>query len=206
MKLHRSSNVPDWEKVDRKDRNVWQRIAASTSGIVTLANIATFVGIVLVVIGLLEVVHMNYWRGSALIIVGRLFDLLDGWLAESTQTKGPLGELLDAAVDKLGTILTVIAFYIAGLAPGWVLTLLLLPHLVIIIISVNARRSGATLHPSKAGKLSMATAWGALFGLVIIKALEWPVFGNGAVVVYGIATISLILGAVAAIGYTFNRD
>ena len=206
MKLHRSSSVPDWENIDQKDRNVWQRIAASTSGIITLANIATFVGIFLVVIGLFEVVHMNYWWGSVLIIIGRLFDLLDGWLAEATQTKGPLGELLDAVIDKLGTILPVIAFYIAGLAPWWVLTLLLLPHLVIIIISVDAKRSGASLHPSKAGKLSMAAAWGALFGLVIIKALGWPVFGIGAVVVYGIATISVILGAVAAIGYTFNRD
>lgn len=206
MKLHRSDSQPDWEKITQNERNIWQRIAAVTFGIATLANVATFIGIVLVIVGLLEIVDQNYWWGCVLIIVGRLFDLLDGWLAEATRTKSPLGELLDASIDKLGTVLTVVAFYVAALAPWWVLTALLLPHIVIIFISLNARRNGIILHPSKTGKLSMAAVWAALFGLVLIEVLDLPLWNIGTVAVYSTAIVSVILGAAAATGYLFNRD
>jgi phosphatidylglycerophosphate synthase len=205
MNLHRSDSKPDWENVDQKKRTIWQRIAAATNGIVTPANLATLIGFGLVVVGLLDIINENYWWGSALIIVGRLFDLLDGWLAESTKTKSPLGELLDAAIDKVGTILTIVAFYIATLAPWWVLSGLLLPHVIIIFISLNARRRGVQLHPSRIGKLSMAAVWVALFGLVFIKALDWPLFSIGTVLVYSVATLSVVLGAAAATGYLFSR-
>lgn len=206
MKLHRSSSKPDWELIDASERNISQRIAAITKGVITPGNIATFIGIALVVLGLIEILDKNYWLGSVLIIIGRLFDLVDGWLAESTQTKSPLGELLDASIDKLGTVLTIIALYVAMLAPWWVLTLLLLPHIVIAVISLNARRHGITLHPSRAGKLSMAAVWGALFGLILIHALDWSTFDIGTVVVYCIAALSVGLGGVAATGYLYNRD
>lgn len=206
MKLHRTNNRPDWESTDNKDRNVWQRMAAATNGIVTPGNLATFIGIALVVAGLLEILKENYWLGSVLIIIGRLCDLLDGWLAESTKTKSPLGELLDASIDKLGTILTIVVFYVAALAPWWVLTALLLPHIVIIFISLNARRQKVTLHPSRTGKLSMAAVWAALFGLVLIQALDWSVWSIGSVITYTIAMMSVALGVVAATGYVFNRD
>lgn len=206
MNLHRSDTTPDWESVAVRDRNVWQRLAAMTSGIVTPGNVATFIGIGVVVLGLIEIFDKNYWWGCMLIVVGRLCDLLDGWLAESTQTKSPLGELLDASIDKIGTILTIVVFYIAMLAPWWVLSALLLPHLVIIFISLKARRENIQLHPSRAGKVSMAAVWGALFGLVLIQALAWPMWSVGFVTVYTTAIISIILGAFAATGYVFNRN
>lgn len=206
MKLHRTDTKPDWENAESSKRNRWQQLAATTSGAITPGNIVTFIGIGLVGWGLFAIVNEQYWWGSGLIIIGRLCDLLDGWLAEATSTKSPLGELLDATIDKLGTILTIAVFYYAALAPWWALTLLLLPHIMIIFISLRARRSGVTLHPSKKGKLSMAILWVALFGLVLAKALEWPVFSIGTVIVYITALLSILLGMAAASGYVFNRD
>lgn len=206
MNLHRSSTKPDWESIDKKNHNYWQRIAAATNGIVTPGNVVTFIGIGLVIVGLIEIVKENYWWGSALIVVGRLCDLLDGWLAETTQTKSPLGELLDASIDKLGTIMTIVVFYVAMLAPWWVLSVLLLPHLVIVAISLHARRQGDTLHPSRTGKLSMAAVWMALFGLIFVQALDWSPWSIGSAIVYTIAVTSVALGAFAATGYIFNRD
>lgn len=206
MKLHRSESKPDWQAIDINSQNAWQRIAASTNGLVTPGNLVTLIGIGLVVWGLFDVLRENYWSGSVLIIIGRLCDLLDGWLAESTGTKSPLGELLDASIDKLGTILTIVIFYIANLAPFWVLTLLLLPHIVIIAISIIARRNNVTLHPSRVGKVSMAALWVALFGLLIVRALDLAAGSIVSITVDVIAASSIILGCYAAVGYLQNRD
>jgi phosphatidylglycerophosphate synthase len=206
MKLHRSNTKPDWELIDETKRNPWQKAAARTVGILTPGNIATAIGIALVIYGLLAILDREYWWGVLLIIVGRLCDLLDGWLAEATRTKSPLGEMLDASIDKIGTIMTVVVFYIAGLATWWLLTLILLPHVIIILISVNARRKNVKLHPSRTGKVSMAAVWVALFGLILIRTFDWPAWSLGSITVYVVAMASIALGAFAAIGYLFHRD
>ena len=201
MNLHRADKKPEWSSVAFNDRTALQRLAAATGGVVTLANAATFIGITLVIMGLFEIIDKNYWWGVLLIVVGRLCDILDGWLADITKTKSPLGEMLDAAIDKLGTVLTVIVFYIANLAPWWLLTALLIPHLVIIGIAYNARRRGVDLHPSLSGKLSMATLWVVLFGFVVIQAFGWDVQNPGSVVVYAASLIAFTLSIFAIIGY-----
>lgn len=206
MNLHRSNNKPDWELMDASDRNVWQRIAAVTTGIVTPGNVVTFIGILLVVVGLFEILKENYWWGSALIIVGRLCDLLDGWLAESTQTKSPLGELLDASIDKLGTILTIVVFYVAALAPWLLLTALLLPHIWIAVIAFMARRKNEQLHPSRLGKISMALLWAALFGFVLVRAFNVPDLMLPSAVVYGLSAGSIVTSIYAAIGYMSRKN
>lgn len=201
MNLHRSDSNPDWTDVKPTDRTVWQNVAVNTRGIVTPPNIITVIGLGLVIIGLMFVMQRQDWIGIGLIIVGRLLDLVDGWLAELTQTKSPVGELFDAAADKIGTILTIIVFYAALLAPWWLLTAMLLPHIIISVISLQARRQKKQLHPSRLGKVSMAALWVGLFGFVLLRAAGLADVSIVIVTVYLVSVLSVLMSSAAAVSY-----
>ncbi|MDB5186790.1 MAG: hypothetical protein JWM07_262 [Candidatus Saccharibacteria bacterium] len=206
MNLHRSNNKPDWSGIRPDEYNYWQMVAVKTNGILTPGNIATMVGLGLVMIGLYMIINQQYWVGMVLIIVGRLFDLVDGWLADVTQTKSPLGELLDAAIDKVETFFTIIVFYVASIALWWLLTVLLLPHIWITYIAWTARCKNKQLHPSRIGKISMAALWVALFGFIVLRALNTSSVDILAVMIYIVSAISVGLGIYTAIGYITNKN
>lgn len=201
MNLHRASRRADWANVQPVDRTTLQIIADRTNGLVTPGNIITGIGAMLVIGGLLAIGMQHYWIGGALLLSGRACDLLDGWLADITATKSPLGESFDALIDKVGTALTIMAFLAFEIAPWWVLLLLLLPHIIISAVVWHKRRQGVRVHPSQVGKISMALAWIALLGLLLVAALgiEWP--GAGVLLVYGLAGMSVVLGLYACAQY-----
>lgn len=201
MNLHRSDSKPDWADVSTADRTLWQSIAVNTRGIVTPPNVITIIGLGLVIIGLALIAQHQDWFGITLIIVGRLLDLVDGWLAELTQTKSPLGELFDATADKVGTILTIIVFYATLLAPWWLLTAMLLPHIIISVISLQARRQKKQLHPSRLGKVSMAALWVGLFGFVLLRAAGIGDISVVIATVYIISVLSVLMSSAAAVSY-----
>jgi phosphatidylglycerophosphate synthase len=60
-----------------------------------------------------------------------------------------------------------------------------------------------SVHPSRTGKLSMALTWVGIIGLLLIKALEGPLFL--VVGVYVIIGLSLILGLYALWQYSTAR-
>lgn len=199
MKLHRTLGRPDWEGIPPAERTVWQRIAARTSGVVTPGNLLTAIGIAAVVYGLWCLGDGRYWAGLGLVTFGRLLDLADGWAADQTLTKGPLGELLDASVDKLATLLTLITLGATGIAPWWAMAVLLVPQALAAAIAGLQRARGKTLHPSRLGKLSMAGLWLALvlfIGAQAAGGTGWLMF-----FAYTAAAVSTAAGFVSAIGY-----
>lgn len=199
MNLHRTTGLPDWADIPPARRNVFQRIAAVTYGIGTPSNAITMIGFALVIFGLAEILDRHYLLGGALIAIGRLCDVADGWVAEKTQTKSPLGETLDAGADKLITVLTVVVFYITNVAPPLALILLVGPQLIITIISLWAAKAGRRLHPSLIGKFSMASGWVAMVGYLVMAATAEPIYL--ALLVYALTTLSAALGTVAADDY-----
>jgi len=202
MNLHRTSTKPEWSDV--RHPNVWQRLAAATGGTVTPGNVLTLAGAVLVAWGLWRLAGGDYLNALGLLVLGRAFDLLDGFAADKTGTKSPLGEALDAGIDKLATFVTLAVFGLAQIAPWWLIIAIVLPHTTIAAITL-ARYGKREIHPSRTGKLSMATAWAALAGFVIVRA--FPVSGVDILVVavYGLAGLSIVLGANAAAGYARGR-
>jgi phosphatidylglycerophosphate synthase len=184
MQLHRVHKKPDWQDVPTTQRSNLQRVAVRTRAVITPGNLTTTVGFVLVIAGSILLAARHYWPSFLLLGVGRLCDLLDGWLADKTRTKSPLGELLDATADKLETLAATIAVFIAHIAPWWLLVSLLVPHAVISILSGIAFKRDVRLHPSRTGKISMAVTWLCLAGFVVIQALT-----------------AIALGLYAALGY-----
>lgn len=200
MQLHRTNKKPDWELTSNTDWNRWQRIASASRGTITPGNVFTIGGFLIVIYGLMEIYWQRYWLGIAIIFIGRLCDIADGWLAERTGTKSPLGEALDAGFDKTAVVIGVIILGSAHTAPWWLLIALLLPHLLMSLVTVvTFSFSHHVIHPSRSGKNSMAASWICLGALPILQALHWQ--GTTRNIVYGLALASVIVYFVTVIQY-----
>ena len=206
MDLHRTTGKPDWETIPAKERTSIQKIAFATHGIVTPPNIITFIGLGIVLYGLYALLQQDYWVGLIALAVGRLLDIADGLVAQKTGTKSPLGELLDATVDKIGTLLTFVVLYIAAISSWWLITLLLLPQVIIPLVSLYKKSQKKELHPTRVGKLSMASLWVSLVGLIVIAAVNLAWTHPLALFVYAVTILSTTLGFYALWQYTTGRD
>jgi len=204
MNLHRTSAKPDWENTKTSKHNAFQKIAAATGGWVTPANIVTVIGFGIVVYGLVCLMNQQYWAGLILLAIGRLLDIVDGIVADKTGTKSPLGETFDAVADKIGTLFTIIVFIVAGITHLWVILALIIPQVVIPMLILYKKGKGIGVHPTRPGKLSMALTWVGIVGLLIVKALNDPIWL--AVIVYVIIGVSLVLGLYALWQYATGRD
>lgn len=193
QRLHRAKSQPEWATVAVSRQNRWQRVASKTNGYVTPGNAATLLGLCLCLVGLMLLGQHHYWSGLVLVGIGRACDLLDGMIAEATGTKSPLGETMDATVDKIIGVVALLVFWIAGIAPAWVLVVLFLPQLVISILATRAYYQQARLHPSHLGKTSMALAWVSLLGFSLTQAAT-TVSAALLAVLYAAAIVSGIMG------------
>lgn len=203
MNLHRTSAKPEWATVAAADRTGVQKLAARTFGIVTPPNIITVIGLGVVVYGLVEITRGHIWTGLVLVIAGRLLDIVDGVVAEKTHTKSPLGELFDATADKLGTLLTIIVLVLAGIVPWLAATALIMPQLLISLVVLYKKRAGIKIHPTRQGKISMATIWVSIGGLLLAQPLHSQPVVIGA---YVALAISVSLGLYALWQYATGRD
>jgi len=204
MNLHRTSAKPDWENTKTSKHNTFQKIAATTGGWVTPANIVTVIGFGIVVYGLVCIMNQQYWAGLILLAIGRLLDIVDGIVADKTGTKSPLGETFDAVADKIGTLFTIIVFIVAGITNLWIILALIIPQVVIPMLILYKKGKGIGVHPTRPGKLSMALTWVGIVGLLIVKASGNPIWL--AVGVYVIIGVSLVLGLYALWQYATGRD
>ena len=97
----------------------------------TLPNIITFFRILLVplfmILYLNESFYINNLPLFAILVFLLAFfsDVLDGLLARLTNTQTKLGEILDPFADKILRICVIIAFFIKGVLPLYILIILL---------------------------------------------------------------------------------
>ena len=203
MNLHRTSGRPDWEKIKPQDRSFFQRLAVSTHGIISPANVITLIGFLLLVYGLMMIVRDEYWPGLVMLVIGRLLDVVDGMVAEATSTKSPLGEMFDAGVDKIGTLLTILILIVCNVAPWGLMAALVIPQVAISLVALYKKRRGEALHPTRPGKLSMATVWAGIAGILVSAALHNPVALVVAVDI--VILVSCVLACYALWQYITNR-
>ena len=201
MDLHRQSGTPDWEAVPDKNRNGWQKLAASTNGLVTPSNLISLIGLFIVLFGVWELWFAHYWPGLIGLAVGRAMDIADGMAAQSTETKSPLGEAVDATIDKIGTLLTLIVLYVKAIAPHWAIIALVVPQILATAVVAYSRPKGIKLHPSLQAKLGMATAWVSLLGFMLITALGKHVHSKLLLPFYILTLISVALSLYATADY-----
>lgn len=207
MHLHRVTGKSDWSAVPARDRNGWQQVAAGTHGVVTIGNFFSLLGLASVPYGLYVILVLNQYRyGAFVLLAGRLCDLLDGWLADRTRTKSPLGEAIDAVFDKLSVAATVIGLAAAQVINWFMLVLLLMPHAAVAVLALGALLRDRRLHPSYAGKISMAAAWASLLLFTLLQhyrsTSEGLIIGATiAALAYAALCVSVLLGFYAVNGY-----
>lgn len=206
MDLHRTTGKPDWETIKPSKRTAIQKTAAATHGIITPPNIISIIGLALVIYGVVALTQENFWIGFAALVIGRLLDIVDGLVAQATGTKSALGEFVDASIDKIGTLLTIAALFIVAPEYWILITSLLVPQVVIPFISFYKKQKKAPIHPTRQGKLSMATLWVAIAGLIAVQAVNVSITHPLAVATIFIASISTLLALYAMWQYATGRD
>lgn len=102
---NRPTNVAsgEWELVPPHEQNVCQRVASATNGWVTPGNVISGIGAALTITGLLKYEKGDRTIGTALVGIGRVLDVVDGKVAKISGTRGNIGAVLDAGLDKYTT-------------------------------------------------------------------------------------------------------
>lgn len=92
----------DWENsaLAGEKLNFFQKVASKTFGIVTPGNIISVTGFAATYKGLKLIEEERYASGLAWVVGGRTCDLIDGYVAGKTKTKGRVGEMVDAYGDS----------------------------------------------------------------------------------------------------------
>ncbi len=205
MNLHHVGHKPDWQHEPSISRNRWQRLAASTHGIITPGNALSTVGLVLTALGLFVMWQQMVLPGIAILLVGRLMDALDGYAADLTRTKSPLGQLVDAGFDKLAAFATLAVIALIGILPGWLAALIALQNTANVALTLIGRQRSIVIQPSRSGKLATGGYWIGigLFTAVYLSGQEQAVLFGGLIgeLAYAVIVASLILGMQATIGY-----
>lgn len=158
MSLHRAIRS-DWSNVAPQQRNFWQRWAAGSRGIITPGNFISLIGAVLVIYGLWALTEHRLREGFELVFVGRMADILDGFVADHTKTKSPLGEAIDASTDKILVVCALIILLDHQLLPLFVGICMAIHAVYVSGVSIIARRLHVAIHPSRSGKLCGAFEW-----------------------------------------------
>lgn len=202
--LHTAKKA-DWEKTDEDTYNPWQKVAAGSGGLLTPGNFISVLGGVLAIYGLAVIMNDDIVAGLILLSLGRLADLADGIIAEQTKTKSPLGEMVDASIDKVIVAAALIVLGALELVPWIILIIVALQNFANVVISIVAKLRDRGLHPSRLGKVSAAFAW---VTIILYPLGEWlkkddSPTGGKLLIVIAIASfiVYLVMGLRATLNY-----
>jgi phosphatidylglycerophosphate synthase len=202
MSLHRAAKVPDWEKVPESERNLFQRIAAKTKGVVTPGNVVSATGAALVTVGLADIAKNRKTRGTILLIGGRLLDLGDGTVAELTGTKSPIGEGVDAVIDKAEIAIGLPLLVAKGMVPLERAIDLGVQNATSATINAIAKAKGIEIHPSRSGKDWTMGCWSTVGSYCIEGSAKEE--GIDVLATTAHVTGDILFHATSGLGWTTN--
>lgn len=200
IQIHRTGKVADWDAVPPRARNRWQRTAAATHGYVAPGNAVSLIGAALSILGFVYVYQGKLWIGFVMIVIGRVCDILDGYVAHYSGTKSTVGETVDAGLDKFVMLVAFVVFASTEIVPFAPLVALGIQQLVAAGLGAYARLKGLHMHPSRWGKYSAIVQWAALLLYIPVAVASAP--PSGAVTLLTtVFWISILAGYITAYGY-----
>jgi len=134
---------------------------------VTLARIF-LVPFVVVVLLTTRLPHWDLW-GVTLFMAAALTDILDGYLARARKQVTTLGRLLDPIADKLLISSALISLVQLGLAPAWMVALIIGREFAVSGLRSIAAAEGFTIEASPLGKGKMVAQVAAVVGLILAR-------------------------------------
>jgi cardiolipin synthase len=150
-----------------------------TNRVFTIPNFLTVLRLLLLpVFWVLLVVYKDNILSFLVLLVAALTDLIDGFIARSTHTVSRLGQQLDPAVDRIFIVVCVIAIFVVGRVPLWILLILLTRDASMLVLTIyQKRRFGRDFEVIFLGKLTTALLMAGFCSLV----LWWPVLPGATV-------------------------
>jgi CDP-diacylglycerol--glycerol-3-phosphate 3-phosphatidyltransferase len=125
---------------------------------------------------------LSTWRevvAVVIFLVAAATDWLDGFLARRRDEVTDLGKLLDPIADKLLTVSAFIALVELGLAPAWMIVVIVGREFAVSGMRSIAATRGVVIPASQWGKLKTVSQVVAIALLILTNELErWLRYGN----------------------------
>jgi CDP-diacylglycerol--glycerol-3-phosphate 3-phosphatidyltransferase len=120
--------------------------------------------------------------GAAIFGLASLTDWLDGYLARRRKQVTALGQVMDPLADKLLTSAAFLALVQMGLAPAWMVAIIIGRELAVTALRNRAYSRGVPMPASPLGKLKMVAQVVAILALILGDVLlpDLLVVGKGA--------------------------
>src|SRR5687767_12060585 len=105
--------------------------------------------------------------GAAIFGLASLTDWLDGYLARRRKQVTALGQVMDPLADKLLTSAAFLALVQMGLAPAWMVAIIIGRELAVTGLRNRAYSRGVAMPASYLGKLKMISQVVAILALIL---------------------------------------
>jgi CDP-diacylglycerol---glycerol-3-phosphate 3-phosphatidyltransferase len=133
--------------------------------------------------------------GAAIFAIASLTDFFDGYLARRRRQVTWLGQMLDPIADKLLTSAAFISLVQLGVAPAWMVALIIGREFAITALRSLAYTRGVTIPASRLGKIKMATQVTAIL-LLLMGRGPIPALAPAGTVALWIVMIAAVASAV----------
>lgn len=118
-----------------------------TDRVFTIPNILSFIRLAGVfVFGWLILAGHDVWAVVLLAVFGAT-DWLDGYLARKLNQRTALGARLDPVADRLYILMAIIALFVRGIVPWWMLAVLLVRDIMLVLLVPILKRTGRVALP-----------------------------------------------------------
>jgi CDP-diacylglycerol--glycerol-3-phosphate 3-phosphatidyltransferase len=139
-----------------------------------LPNALTVLRILLVpilVVVLLTEFEGKEWYGLGLFLLAAFTDFLDGYIARRWQKITRLGKLLDPAADKILTAAAFISLVELGVAPSWMVTLIVAREFAVSSLRAFAASEHLVIPAGVSGKVKTVVQIVAISLLIVNEQL-----------------------------------
>ena len=129
--------------------------------------------------------------GAAIFAIASLTDWADGYLARRRQQVTPFGQFVDPLADKLLILAALISLLQMGLAPAWMVAIILGREFAVTTFRSIAYARGVVVPASPLGKIKMVAQVVAILALILGHGhrMEFVWIGNAALWVVVIAAL-----------------
>lgn len=132
--------------------------------------------------------------GGGIFGVAAMTDWLDGYLARRRKQVTTLGIMLDPVADKILTSAAFISLVQVGLAPAWMVVVIVGREFAVMGLRMIAVSDGIQIPASPLGKGKMATQVAAILLLILGKKFLGPFFVLGPAALWLTTILALISG------------
>jgi len=132
--------------------------------------------------------------GALIFAVASLTDWVDGYLARRRKQITGLGQWMDPLADKLLVTAAFVSLAYLGLAPAWMVTVIIGREFFVTVLRTLAHARGQALPASPLGKVKMVAQVAAILILILGQGNLAGFFVLGQVALW-IATLSALVSA-----------